>query len=111
ATGVVEVVANDSKSREAMARIMVRDLLQIEFTSEKLPSRNYDLSPLQQPHAFSRDAADGIESVTLKQLRLMPMDNQGQRVTLECMRGSEETIWEMAARHFGDRNPLLGGWV
>jgi len=27
------------------------------------------------------------------------------------MRGSEETIWEMAARHFGDRNPLLGGWV
>ncbi len=111
ATGVVEVVANDSKSREAMARIMVRDLLEIEFTSEKMPSRNYDLSSLQQHHAFPRDAADGIESVTLKQLRLMPMDNQGQRVTLECMRGSEETIWEMAARHFGDRNPLLGGWV
>ena len=111
ATGVVEVVANDSKSREAMARFMARDLLGLEFTSEKLPSRNYDLKALQQPHAFPRDAVDGIESVTLKQLRLMPIDNPSERVTLECMRGTEKSIWEMAAGHFGDRNPLLSGWV
>ncbi len=94
-----------------MARVMARELLNFEFTSEKLPSRNYDLSTLQQPHAFPRDAADGIESVTLKHLRLMPIDNPSERVTLECMRGGEQSIWEMAAGHFGVRNPLLGGWV
>lgn len=104
ATGVVEVVANDNKSREAMAGLMARDLLGLEFTNEKVPSRNYDLSILQRYHAFPRDAKDGIESVNLKQLRLMPMDNPGERVTLECMRESEQSIWKMAAAHFGDRN-------
>ncbi len=67
-----------------------------------------------QPFGFASDAADGIQSVTLKHLRLMPMDNQGQRMTLECMRGAERRSgrWRQSwSSGFGDRNPLLGGWV
>lgn len=111
ATGVIEVVGNNRESREDMALFVARDILGIEFQGTKLPARRYDLSVLLQPFNFPADAQDGIESVSLKQLRLMPFDYPGDRVTLECMRGADHTIWEMADLRFGDRNPLLGGWV
>jgi len=110
-TGVIEVVGANRESREDMALFVARDLLGIEFQGQKLPVRRYDLSVLLQPFDFPRDLQDGIESVTLKQLRLMPLDHPGERVTLECMRDAGHTIWEMANLRFGDNSPLLGGWV
>jgi hypothetical protein len=110
-TGVIEVVGANRESREDMALFVARDLLGIEFEGQKLPVRRYDLSVLLQPFDFPRDLQDGIESVTLKQLRLMPLDHPGERVTLECMRDAGHTIWEMANLRFGENNPLLGGWV
>ena len=44
-------------------------------------------------------------------LRLMPYDTQGERITLECMRGADRNVWEMAADRFGDRDPLRGGYT
>jgi len=111
ATGVIEVVGNNRESREDMALFVARDLLGIEFQGQKLPLRRYDLSVLLLPFDFPCDLQDGIESVTLKQVRLMPFDYPGDRVTLECMRGADHTIWEMADLRFGHCNPLLGGWV
>jgi len=111
ATGVIEVVANDRESREEMVRFMARDLLGIEFESEKVPFRTYDLAVLLQPHDFPTDPEDGIESVEVKQLRLMPIDNVGERVTLECLRKADRSIWSMAAERFGAGDPLAGGWV
>jgi len=111
ATGVIEVVANDRESREEMVRFMAHDLLGIEFQSEKVPFRTYDLAVLLQPHDFPTDPEDGIESVEIKQLRLMPIDNVGERVTLECLRKADRTIWSMAAERFGAGDPLAGGWV
>jgi hypothetical protein len=110
-TGVIEVVANDRESREEMARYMARDLLGVEFQSEKVPLRNYDLSVLLAFHPFQTDPDDGIESVEVKQLRLMPFDNNGERVTLECLRKADRTIWSMSADRFGANDPLTGGWV
>ncbi|MDD9921904.1 MAG: hypothetical protein OXQ92_06445 [Boseongicola sp.] len=110
-TGVIEVVANDRESREEMARYMARDLLGVEFQSEKVPLRNYDLSVLLAYHPFQTDPDDGIESVEVKQLRLMPFDNNGERVTLECLRKADRTIWSMSADRFGANDPLTGGWV
>ena len=110
-TGVIEVVANDRESREDMVRFLARDLLGIEFQQERLPFRQYDLSVLLQPHDFPTDSADGIETVEVKSLRLMPIDSVGERVTLECLRKADRSIWDMARERFGGSDPLQGGWV
>ena len=110
-TGVIEVVANDRESREDMVRFLARDLLGIEFQQERLPFRQYDLSALLQPHDFPTDPADGIAAVEVKSLRLMPIDSVGERVTLECLRKADRSIWDMARERFGGADPLQGGWV
>lgn len=111
ATGAIEVVANDRESREDLVRLFARDLLATEFRQERLPLRQFDLRVLQRPYAFPTDPGDGIESVRVNHLRLMPVDTVGERVTLECMRQATQTIWQMAEDRFGGNNPLLGGWV
>jgi len=111
ATGVIEVVANDRESREDLVRLFVRDLLATEFRQEKLPLRRFDLQGLLYPFAFPTDAGDGIESVRVSHLRVMPMDTVGERVTLECMRQVTQTIWQMSQERFGANNPLQMGWV
>ena len=111
ATGVIEVVANDRDSREDMVRLFARDLLASEFRQERLPFRQFDLGVLRQPFTFPTDPGDGIESVRVNHLRLMPIDTVGERVTFECMRQATQTIWQMAQERFGANNPLLGGWV
>ena len=111
ATGVIEVVASDRESREDLVRLFARDLLATEFRQERLPLRQFDLRVLQRPYAFPTDPGDGIESVRVNHLRLMPVDTVGERVTLECMRQATQTIWQMAQDRFGANNPLLGGWV
>ena len=111
ATGVIEVVASERESREEIVRLMARDLLGIDYQNQKVPLRRYELAILLRPFAFVTDPADGIESVEVKQLRLMPIDDVGERVTLECLRKADRTIWSMAADHFGAGDPLAGGWV
>lgn len=111
ATGVVEVVASARESREDIVRIMARDLLGIDFEAHRLPPRCYDLDVLLSPYDFPTDPADGIESVEVRQLRLMPLDHVSERITLESMRGAARTIWTMAEYRFGERNPLDDGWV
>ena len=110
-TGVIEVVANDRESREDMVRFLARDLLGIEFQQERLPFRQYDLSVLLQPHDFPTDSEDGIAVVEVKSLRLMPIESVGERVTLECLRKADRSIWDMARARFGGADPLQGGWV
>ena len=110
-TGVIEVVANDRESREDMVRFLARDLLGIEFQQERLPFRQYDLSVLLQPHDFPTDSEDGIAAVEVKSLRLMPIESVGERVTLECLRKADRSIWDMARERFGAADPLQGGWV
>lgn len=110
-TGVIEVVAKDREGRPDLVRLFARDLLATEFQEERLPLRRYDLEGLLEPHAFPTDPEDGIQSVRVSQLRLMPLDAQGERVTLECMRDAETSIWEMAKERFGDTDPLCGDWI
>jgi hypothetical protein len=111
ATGVIEVVANDGESRESFVRLFAHELLGYEFKNERIPLRRYDLAILLRPYLFPTDPEDGIESVCVSQLRLMPIDTVAERVTLECTRQSSRTIWQMASEHFGSADPLLGGWI
>jgi hypothetical protein len=109
--GVIEVVARERERREELVRLLARDLLDAEFGEERLPRRRYDLSVLLQPHPFPTEPEDRIEPVRVNQLRLMPIDSVGDRVTLECTRQTSRTIWHMARERFGGVSPLLGGWV
>ena len=109
--GVIEVVARERERREELVRLLARDLLDVEFAEERLPRRRYDLSVLLRPCTFATNPEDGIESVRVNQLRLMPIDSVGERATLECTGQASRTIWEMARERFGGASPLLGGWV
>jgi hypothetical protein len=111
AAGVIEVVANDRESREDLVRLFARDLLATEFRQERLPLRKFDLGILRQSFAFPTDPGDGIESVRVNHLRLMPIDTPSERVTLECMRQAGQSIWQIAQERFGADNPLRGGWL
>jgi hypothetical protein len=111
APGVIEVVARERERREGLVRILARDLLDTEFQEQRIPLRRYDLSVLLRPFTFPTDPADGIESVRVNQLRLMPIDNASERVTLECTRQTSRAIWEMARERFHVANPLADGWI
>lgn len=81
---------------------MARDLLGITLDEEqKLPLREYDLSMLLRPFDFPPDPADGIAGVTVKELRLMDMGDEKERITLETMSGADRTIWQMAEHRIG----------
>ena len=102
ATGVIEVVAKTREDRIDLTRFMARDLLGITLTEQQtLPLREYDLSMLLRPFDFPTDPADGIESVTVKELRLMDLGDAKERITLESMLGADRTIWQMAEHRIG----------
>jgi hypothetical protein len=77
---------------------------------ERIALRQYEVSRLMMPFAFDTDPEDGIEDVSVMLLRLKPLDTEGERVTLECLRDARSTIWEAARERFGITNPLDGGW-
>jgi hypothetical protein len=111
ATGVIEVVANKKETRQAFVRYFAESLLRVELGSNRLPLRRYDLASLRRPHQFPTDPGDGIESVRVTCLRLMPFGTTGERVMLECVHDTSKTIWQMAAEHFGDNDPLRHSWI
>ena len=100
-TGVIEVVANTRDDRLELTRFMAKHLLGIDFEERRVPLREYDLRVLLKPFDFPSDPMDGIESVMVKELRLMVLDDPKERVTLELLPGAERTIWEMARRRIG----------
>jgi len=109
ATGVIEVVAQDRHSRADLVRLFARNLLGGEFKQDRVPVRHFDLSVLAQPFSFPSDLADNIDDVRVNMLRLMPIDGAGERVTIEAMRDSQKTIWQMAAQRFG-AHATCPGW-
>lgn len=110
ASGTIEVVAQARETREDLVRLFAEHLLGAPFDGERIPIRQYSLDHLLQPFDFPTDAEDKIESVRVSLLRLMPYETQGERVTLECMRGAERSIWQMAESRFSDNDPLAGGF-
>jgi hypothetical protein len=109
-SGSIEVVGDDREGRQYLARTFAHEILGAESGGSPLPLREFSLDILLRSYDFPTDPNDGIESVRLTELRLVPLDTQGERVTLECSRQASHTIWTMAAERFGTRNPLAAGW-
>lgn len=101
ATGVIEVVANTRDARLELAHFTAEHLLGIDFEEKPVELREYDLSVLLKPFDFPTDPADGIESVTVKELRFMDSGDPKERITLEAMSGADRSIWEMARHRIG----------
>lgn len=96
ATGVIEVVAAGRDSRDHLARLFTKIMLEQEVEAGRLPLRRYDLSSLLRPRAFPTDPEDGIESVRLVLLRVDPIDKRGVRATIEATRFADEDIYQAA---------------
>ncbi len=97
ATGAIEVVAAARETREDLVRLFAQHLLGTAFQGERLPIRQFSLDRLRQPFDFPTDPEDGIESVRITMMKLMPYETQGRRITVECMRRDDSTIWQAAA--------------
>jgi hypothetical protein len=110
-TGVIEVVAGDRESRGELVSLFAEELLGIGPEAQRLPFRQFNLNVLLKPYDFPTDAEDGIDSVRVTLLRLMPLDSAGERATLECSRVTGQTIWDMASDRFGNNDPLAAGWL
>jgi hypothetical protein len=110
-SGSIEVVADDRESHALLATAFAREILGVGCGESPLPLREYELDILLRPYDFPTDPEDGIESVHLTQLRLMPVDSEGEKLTLECSRRTPHTIWDMASQRFGKNDPLVAGWI
>ena len=109
ATGVIEVVASAGQLRAQLARIFADTILRQEIAAERIAVRRFDLSRLLQPFDFPFNPTDGIELVKLVLLRLHPMNNPMTRLTLECPRRANGTIWDQAREALTGGADLAGG--
>ena len=110
ATGIVEAVCRDRAERTDVLRLFYRHLLGRDFRDKQARLRLYNLTPLLSRCKFPTQLSDGIESVRVLSLRLVPHGTSADRVTLEVARDGARDIWSMAEERFGRQNPLLGGW-
>lgn len=111
ASGVIEIVAQARETREEMVRLFADHVLRAPFEGQRIPIRQYDLSRLREPFDFPTDPEDNIESVRVTLMRLMPYDVQGQRFTVESMRTSDETVWQMAAAGMKGQEHGIEGYM
>ncbi|MFT8247235.1 hypothetical protein [Roseomonas sp. BN140053] len=109
--GTAEVVAPVAETREELVRLFASHLLGSLFVGDRLRVRQYSLERLRRPFAFPSDPEDGIEAVRVGQLRLMPYGSQGERITLECRRGSDRSIWQMAEERLRDQGQRLENYL
>ena len=110
ASGIIEVVASGGDDRDILVRLFADHMLRTPFGGTRIGIRQYRLDHLRTRFPFRTDPADDIDRVQVKLLRLKPHDSEGERVTLECLRGSRQDIWTSADHRFGDRSPLLDGY-
>ncbi|MCX7382582.1 MAG: hypothetical protein NT133_14455 [Alphaproteobacteria bacterium] len=110
ASGTIEVVAQARETREDLVKLFAEHMLGVSFEGGRIPIRQFTPDRLFTSFDFPRDAEDNIESVRVTMVRLMPLDTQGERVTLESMRGAERSIWEMADGRFREHDPMAGGY-
>ena len=107
ARGVIEVVTSGGKDRDELARLFADTILRWEVETKRIPLRRYDLSPLLQCFEFLWDPDDRIESVGVVLLRLQRISTDPRRLTLECPRRADGTVWDQAREELRDGDDLV----
>ena len=74
--GHIEIIAEGTEHRRAIARIFSETLLKSIIEGDKIPLKQYDIQSLLKPRTLSFDSADGIESVKVTMLKISPPKQQ-----------------------------------
>ncbi|MBF0423311.1 MAG: hypothetical protein HQL73_10000 [Magnetococcales bacterium] len=106
ATGVIEVMGQDSKSRPRVARLFAQAILRKQILGIFLPLRRYDLSSLMSPRRFSTDPEDGISHVQVSNLGICHRDIPHASFSLNLKHGCELTPYEFSDKGFEGHGPL-----
>jgi hypothetical protein len=101
-SGTLDVVSKGGRPlREEIAKSFAERLLGPETTLTPLSRRDFDLSRLKRPAAFSTDPVDGVKSVEVTLLRAGGIGS-GQRQGLTGPRDLHDCVWHPSARvHYG----------
>ena len=73
ATGAIDVVSNTKDSRGKLAQLFVKHLLGIPEEAKPLPIRRIRMERLLDPRPFTWDPEDGISTVSVKLLKVLPV--------------------------------------
>lgn len=109
-TGVLEVLAKGGRQqRTTLAKLFLQHLLGCADDVAPIPLRMFELDSLRRPRDFPTDPEDGIASVSIRKLRLRPLDDVGF-VTLEGPGQADRTLHELSRSWFGQHDPLRSGF-
>lgn len=109
ATGTIECVSAERKTREDVVRSFGITMLGFEEDFQPQVARAYDLTVLQERLDFSTEPSDGIEDVSVSMLRLHPVDSSGERITVEKVGATDRDIWTVVDERLG-RNALVSDY-
>lgn len=90
ATGAIDVVSNTKDSRAKLAQIFVKHLLGVPEEAKPLPIRRIRMSRLLDPRPFTWDPEDGISTVTVKLLKVLPVHGRAF-ITID-LRDKEDNV-------------------
>ena len=110
-TGIIEVVAKERAHRPALVSLFAEHVLATNNPGGRIPIRQYRIEHLRRPHEFQTEPEHQIDRVDVKQMCLMPFEAQGERLTLELLRKSSGTIWDLARRRLHGGENALGSYI
>lgn len=101
ATGAIECVARRKDKRAEVVRLVATTLFGASPDFEPARMRAYDLSVLAEQPAFDTDPDDGIESVHVTMMRLLPAGITYERIIVENPADAERDIWAVVEERLG----------
>lgn len=106
-SGAVEVVSPTKDSRAKLARMFVKHLLGLDNETTPLPIRRINMARFLDPRDFIWDPQDGIDSVSVKLLKILPAGGRAF-LTIEP-REKDDYPLEILQDLFGGHTPMSAG--
>ena len=106
-TGALEVVSTSKNSRKRLAQMFVKHLLGIDHDATPLPIRRINMARFLDPRPFVWDPEDGISSINVMQLKILPVSGRAF-ITVEP-RDRNDTALAALHDELGVRATVLAG--
>lgn len=102
-SGALDVIAPTKSIRAKLVEMFVRHLLGGKHAATPIPIRTINFDRFLDPREFTWDAEDGISSIVVKQLKVLPI-NRPVFVTFEPKDASDTALAALRA-YLGGRTP------
>ncbi|MEM7776350.1 MAG: hypothetical protein AAF732_12145 [Pseudomonadota bacterium] len=110
----IEVVAKGGQPvRDGLVALFCKHLLPPDVSAQKLVSRCIDFSLFRKEPDFELHTDDGVSSVVVDEVRLLPPSAEAGLVTIERKRkhGKPASVYQSAEEWFGGQSPIgRAGW-